>query len=128
MIRRAIGKETSSSSSLSNNNSKGGGGDLSFWDSKQCHRTNFDDYYDEDAGFEIPKELTRVRQVVDERKRQKDLLRQLPPRIEVLDEYKSSSEADPVYRRFPSFKQQLRRFVDGDVRERPLESDYLYAP
>ena len=58
MIRRAIGKETSSSSSLSNKNK---GGDFSFWDSKQCHRTNFDDYYDEDAGFEIPKELTRVR-------------------------------------------------------------------
>ena len=33
-----------------------------------------------------------------------------------------------MYRRFPSFKQQLRRFVDCDVRERPLESDYLYAP
>jgi hypothetical protein len=32
-------------------------------------RTNFDDYYDEDASVEIPKELTKVYKVVEERKR-----------------------------------------------------------
>ena len=70
IIRRTIvGKKRDSESSSQQDNG--------FWDGTQHqpNRTNFDDYYDEDAGVEIPKELTKVRQVVEERKRQKELLR-----------------------------------------------------